>query len=532
MSEKHGKSKPSRTSPSKFTLRTAGRKHAGLAISVAYVIAAVVVGLKFHVMGDGQSEADFLGAYVTQARSFLGGAVAIDPYRGPLYPMVLGVFYLLTRAFGAGLFETGIVLSAVSAGVLLFVTFQLLRELFSWQTALVVVGLLVTNPVFVRYSYTTGNDMFFAAMAMLTVYLFLRPRELRWGWVIGIGVLTALTYLTRYNGIAILAAAVVGVGLVNIWRLPWRTRVIAGLAFVAVFLVVITPWGLYCKQREGRFFYNKNYENIAYGFYLEEGYADRFMKEHEGQFESFVDVIAYDPGTFVRTIPIRTYGHVTDTMGRVLKWPLGLAAILGVIFLFIRRPDRRQLAYYLFGVAFAAVLILVFFAERFVLFLMPMLLVLGVEALRQLVAYVKPQKRSGLAFVITAVTLIGYSAIASAAYNKAWLKGGSIGFRQLGEWFVKTIPPGDRGTVVAARKPHFGYFAGLETIPIPFADSHEELIRYLHERGADYLFFSVVATQMREELAYLARVRDPKQAPPGLTLLAATSVGALYRVEK
>lgn len=529
--------KRTRPKPAKTAARTSAdpknlRRHTGLAISAAYVVVAVVVGLRFHVMADGQSGADFLGSYVTQARSFLGGAVAVDPYRGPLYPIILGLLHLVTRSFGAGLFETGIVLSALSAGVVLFVTFELLKSLFAFQTALVVIGLLVTNPVFVRYSYTTGNDMFFAAMATLTVFILLRPGELRWPWVVAAGTMSALAYLTRYNGVAILVAVVATVALVNIWRLRWRSRMLASLVLALCFLACITPWGLFCKQKVGHFFYNRNYENIAYGFYLEEGYADRFAAEHAGEFNSFADVVAYDPARFFGALPTLAYGQLTGIMGRVLTWPVGIVALLGTVFLFIRPPDRRQLAYYLTCVPFAGVLLLVFFAERFTLFLIPMLLALAVEGLRHAATYIKSKKRTRLVFAACAVAMIGYGVVATAIYNKPRLKGGSIAFRQLGEWFTKTVPAHQRGSVVAARKPHFGYFAGLKTVDIPIANSYEELMRYLHERDADYLFFSTVAAQMREELAYLSVVRDPKQAPPGLTLMAATSVGALYKIEK
>jgi MFS family permease len=508
------------------------REHTGLLTSAAYVLCVAAVGLKYHLMGDGQSEADFLGSYVSQASSFLHGSVAIDPYRGPVYPIVLALLYLPLKIFGAGLFETGIVLSALSAGIVLYCTYKLVEEVFSFETGLVVLGLLITNRIFIRYSYTTGNDMFFTALAAASAYLFLADRTRRgWLWAVAVGLITGLVYLTRYNGIAILLAVVIGTILVNPWRWAWRRRMTSALAITGTFVIVILPWGIHCKSETGRFLYNQNYENIAYGFYLESGYADRFMKEHAGEFDSFTDVVRYDPGVFLRAIPGRTVGYLAKIGRQVLGWPIGIVVLCGVILLFVRRPDRTQFAYFLYGVLFFSVLILVFFAERFVLFLLPVLFVAGVEGVKRGMHTVLPRGRRRVALVVFSVLLIGYSSSAAYAYNKTYLRGGSMTFRRLGEWFANTIPPGERGRIVAARKPHFGYFAGLKTIPIPVVDSYDELLGYLKRQGADYLFFSPVAAQMREELAFLARVRSPEQAPRGLKLMASTSAGVLYQVQ-
>lgn len=504
----------------------------GVVLSLAYFVVITAVGLKFHVMADGQSESDFLGAYVSQARSFLDGTIAIDPYRGPLYPIAVAIPYLLLRVLGAGLFETGIVVSALSASVFVYVAYLLVAELFSFRTALVATALLVTNPIFVRFSYSTGNDMFFCAVAMLATGAFLLAGKTRgWQWMTA-GSLAGLAYLTRYNGVALLVAMLAGGIVVNVWRLSWRRRAAMGLILIASFLVTITPWGLYCKSKVGQFIYNRNYENIAYSFYLDTVYTDVFQKEHAGEFESFMDVVRHDPVKLVTAIPDQIMDHLTNTFSRVIGWPTGVFTVLGLAFLFVHRPNRGQVAYYLFGAAFFLVLVFVFFSERFVIFLLPIFFAPAVEGLRHLTDFVKDRTRARQVFAMGTSALVVFSLFICLKYNKYHIEGGSIVFRQLGEWFARTVPAEKRGTTVAARKPHFGYFAGLETIPLPIVSSAEELIAHLRERNADYLFFDLVAEKTRKEVAFLARVRSPEEAPPGLTLITATSVGVLYAVQK
>jgi hypothetical protein len=82
---------------------------------------------------------------------------------------------------------------------------------------------------------------------------------------------------------------------------------------------------------------------------------------------------------------------------------------------------------------------------------------------------------------------------------------------------------------VIARKPHFSYYA--DAAPIPFAplDSLEQLARYAHETGANYLFVAWPEALLRPPFAFLL---VPEFAPPGLELVAQGAQGhsVLYRV--
>jgi hypothetical protein len=192
-----------------------------------------------------------------------------------------------------------------------------------------------------------------------------------------------------------------------------------------------------------------------------------------------------------------------------------------------RRPTRRQVAYYLVAAAFLAVLCFVFFKARFALFLIPVCTTLAVSGVVGIAGAV-PRLPRMVAAIVTA-GLIAYSGAVMVDHNHTTLPGGLHAFRTMGEWFVAHTSPGQRRGVVVERKPYFSYFAQLEHKRLPDVASYDELMAYLQETGARYLYFSYVAGQTRPELAFLM---DPQSDHPGLVPILAGPVAVLYVVEQ
>lgn len=500
-------------------------RYAGFAVAAAYLIVLLIAGLRMHVMSDGDSESDFFGAYVVQARSFLAGDVVIDAYRGPLYPIALGLFGVVLAPLGAGLFETGIFLSAVSAAVTLLLFHMLAARALGTRIAILGTLLIAANPIFVRYSYTTGTDMFFVALAYGAVVLTLSTDRLQWRRAAVVGVVLGLAYLTRYNGAVLLAAALLAVVVVNVWRSDWKRRLIAAGVVVATFALVITPWGWYRLSKKGDFFYDRNHMNVAYSLLPEGTSTDHVYGVDISGFDSIVDVIVAFPGQLLGQLPTRGYAQFVNDMGRVIHWPLGFFVIVGLLSLFVVRPTRRETAYYVFALCFFSVLLMVFYGERFGLFLIPAYAMLGARAVLRLPERVEDRLLARVS-ILAAAALIVVGLWTSVDYNRGRIQGGDIEIRQMGEWFVENQLPGG---VVAARKPVFAYFAGLEPIPLPMLESHDDLLDYLNRHDADYLLFSYVAARTRLELGHLV---DYKVKHPGLEAVAVTPKAILYRVER
>jgi len=481
-------------------------------------------------MGDGDSETDFFGGYVLQARSFLDGTVYIDQYRGPLYPIVVGILYFLLRPLGLGLFEAGIVLSVLSASVVLFSSHRVLNRLASPLVAGATVLLLVANPIFFRYTYTTGNDMFFAALATLSVYFVLRSGHFQWSSVIVAGLFAALAQLTRYNGIVIVGAACVCIALINVWQVTWRKRLLAALALAMTVVIVTAPWGLYTLAKRGGYFYNKNYINMAVTFYSEKEETQRFEARHADDFNNLVDVVLYDTATFLRNLPKNAWDQARMSMDQVALWPNSVLMLVGVVLLLWRRPSRRLFAYYTFGLLFFFVLWLVFFKPRFALFLAPMFASLAAQGALGVASILRRERARTAVFVVIMVALLGYSVYESIPHNRKYLPGGPLAFRKMTEGFVAKEGSKLIGKSVVARKPYFAYFAGLEWIPLPVVESERELVEFIHERGAGYLLMTYVAARTRPEIESLYSDYQTKRR--GLKAIGVSRIGVIYRVEK
>jgi len=526
-------------SPTPFTtvVRLARNPRAALWTALGYAAVLAVLGLVFHRTGDLESESDFFDSYVLQARSFLHGSIAVDPYRGPVYPIMVALISLPLRLLGAGYFESGIILSVLAAGAVLYFTQRLLSRWLEPTTALAATLLITVNWVFVRYSYTTGTDMVFAAQGAAVLFAAFSPQTAR-GWRPGVlGLLCGITYLTRYNGVVLFLVVLASVFLFDVWRLSWLRRARAVLLLIAGFVVVLAPWALYSKAQTGHYLLNRNYLNIAYGAYMTtEGTTEEFLAEHPGAFNGFHDVLFYDPPRLVHEVGVHAIQHSLLVMRRVLSFPLSLFMIIGFVWLLFKRPPRGLVLYALTGMVFYALLFLIFYSDRFVLLLVPIACTFATLGFVFVSDAVSNRTRIPPFARWLHVALIVLGLIACVAFNARVIRGSDPVFREMGEAFAREHPGHDTGTTVVARKGHFGYFAGLKTVGLPLVHSHAELMEYVHRVGADYLFFSYVGYNTRPDLIYLS---DPRLPHPGLVLLSLAPQspkggfrGVLYRVEK
>ena len=302
-------------------------KYTGLLIAVFYFVVVGLISFIFHTVGDYGIETDFFWGYVPSAKKFLSGEIPMDAFRGPLYPMVLGIFGFIIGDF----FHAGIFIAVLSASVLVYITFELLKKIFSPVVSFFVTILLTVNPVFIQYSYSAGTDMFFNALAALTLYFFFKNKELSYKNLILAAFFGGLSYLTRYNGI-FLASFIFVILFVNSWNINLINRIKASLVFAVVFVLTFSPWGFYCLSEKGSFFYNENYKNIAFEVYGKGKISwDDFWFTESSKITSLTEVIFKDTGLFFSTVVANIADHFANDMEKLVGWQLGVFVILGLV---------------------------------------------------------------------------------------------------------------------------------------------------------------------------------------------------------
>jgi hypothetical protein len=490
-------------------------KHNGLIIAGLYFVVLTVISFIFHKVGDYGIETDFFWGYVPGAKKFLSGQIPMDAFRGPFYPMILGILGFLVGDF----FNAGILIAVLSAFIVIYVTYELLKKIFSPLLTSFVTLLLAVNPVFIQYSYSAGTDMLFNALAAATLFFFFKNKELIYKNLILAAFFSGLSYLTRYNGIFLISFVFV-ILFVNYWKINWINRIKASIIFAAVFLLTISPWGFYCLSEKGSFFYNENYKNIAYEIHGKGKISwDDFWFKESSKITSLTEVIFKDTGLFFSTIFNNVADHFINDMEKLLGWHLGVFVILGLALIILSNPlkywNEQGTGYYLVNLFYFALLLLVFYSERFSLFLIPFYAVVAVQPF--FIEKFKLRKFVPLKFsYLLMVGLLVFTFVKSYSFNSENINSGPTELLVLREWYNENVPPEQRGKIVAARKAHVAYYLDMDFKLMPMADSYEEFISKLKEGNVDYLYFSTVEAGLRRELQFLL---NPKGNHPGLEVV-------------
>jgi len=532
-SSKKNKSKKE-TSSVKVTRRNfadyISQKNFALIFALTYLVVVGIVSFVFHKVGDYGIETDFFWGFVPSAKKFLAGEIPMDPFRGPLYPMILGLLGFLLGDF----FRAGILIALISASIVIYFSFEMLKNIFSPVISFFVTFLLAVNTVFIQYSYSAGTDMFFNALATATLFFFFKCREFNYKNLIIAAFIGGLSYLTRYNGI-FLSGFIFIILFVNYWKIDWIKRIKASLLFGIVFFVTFSPWGFYCLSEKGSFFYNENYKNIAFEIYGKGKISwDEFWFSGRSDINSLTQTITKDPELFFSTVIGNISDHFLKDMERLIEWPVGVFVILGIFFLIISKPHKKwnevETGYYIVNLFFFALLLVVFYSERFSIFLIPFYLLLAIQPF-----FIEKLKLSGLLpknlrYVILSI-LIVITSINSYTFNQENINSGPTELLALGEWYVANISPEMKGKTVAARKAHVAYYLDMEFKLMPMADSYEDFIKKLNENNIDYLYFGIVEASFRNDLEFLI---DPNSNHPGLEVVVYFNnpPSVLYKVLK
>ncbi len=481
-------------------------EHVPLFISALYFIVMCSTAFTYHTIGDYGVETDFYWTYIPHAQKILKGVLEVDPFKGPGYELILAAVGSVAGEF----FRAGILISLVSAAVVLYVTYKLIAKLFNPECAVIISVALVTNYTFLKYSYTTGTDMFFNMLAVIVLFFLLRSTGLRFWELAVAGAVTGYAYVSRYNAISFYLAAAVGLILLNYKNVPMKDRLTATGIFILASLVFVVPWSLYCHRETGNFFYNKNYLNIAYEMYGKGKVGwDEYWWKMSGKFSSYIDVLVQDPGGFVRQIFTNAGEHFWNDISSLVDLPLGIFAAGGIVALIQQKIDRQQLMYFVFAAAFYLVLLPVFYGERFSLFLAPTILLLVAVFFQWRKIPAMGFARFGVKHVVLIVVMFiaGRGALEKVSGD---IDSGPSEILQLRDAFFQHSAGVPDGTIIMARKPQAAYYLKMKFVPFAYVNSIDELISECRKAHADYLFYSGIEAGLRPQFSYLL---DPARAP-------------------
>jgi len=392
----------------------------------------------------------------------------------PLFPAILALLYLLGG--GTSVLAAKVLVVLFGLGAMYF-TWRVLRHLLH-DRAWVVMPVVVTTPLLITANHAVLSEIPFLCLSMAAVLFLLRAGpSRRWAYWVGF-VLSVASVMVRTAGIGLVLA----VALYLLLRREYRLLAL----FALLFLAVMVPWQLRnARVGEAQPYLARLLARDPYE--LAKGRVDLFCL-----FTRFWDNLAlYAFGVLPQaTIPLLRPGVWSIVVGLLLS---GLA-VLGAATR-VRRMSLLE-SYALFGAAVFLFWPRVWGGERFLLPLLPLIIMFIFSAL----AWVEERMKFRYLVLPVAVVLVALNCVhlsgripAALRRNRAYLAGDRLAgyppdwrrFFEAAEWLRENV---DADKVVMARKPEFVYLvAGLRTTIYPFTRDPVE-VRAAIDR-CDYVLF-------------------------------------------
>src|SRR5262245_10267968 len=297
-----------------------------------------------HPLGNYATETDFYQFYAPDAERLAAGQFPQNTFQGPGYPATLALVAKFAGMSG-DLFTVGKWMSVVCAVLCGLLAFAMFARLFGYWVGVGAQLIAVASGEFPQFSINAATDVFFLLLCLAALVVFTDGRIApRWRVALT-GALAGAVYLTRYNGLFLPAACLIGITLLDFFKQRWLGRVALSAIFVAFFLVVSSPWLIANYKRQGSPFYNSNYLNVATEFYPEL-VANRINQDATralaAGFHSFGDVLGYDPRRLMARYPANFYESLRNScQGTLVNQLVAWMAGFGVVLALVRRRSKN-----------------------------------------------------------------------------------------------------------------------------------------------------------------------------------------------
>jgi hypothetical protein len=489
-----------------------------LLICLVHFLALIYIARQ-HPFGNYATETDFYHYYAPDAERLASGQFPQNTYQGPGYPATLAFVAKLTGTSG-DLFTAGKWISVVCAVLCGLLIFALFARLFGYWVGVGAQLLAVVSGEFPQFSINAATDVFFLLLCLAVLVVFTDDRILpRRRAALG-GAIAGAVYLTRYNGLFLPAACLIGITLLDFFNRRWRERLTLSAIFVALFLIVSSPWLIANYKRHGSPLYNTNYLNLATEFYPElvanktNQDATRALAD---RFHSFGDVIGYDPGRLMTRYPANLYDSIgrsfNDTLvNQLVAW----MAWLGVLLALARRRSKNVALVLIAGALYLLLMGLNHWETRYYFFVMVLYAGFAVfaatawlEAARSL-GWLKNRAFAAIPVAMVAA-MTAFSLAESRRDVARFLESQPSEIIAARDYLSASGATG--GKRIVARKPHLPYLSRNEWVFFPQVKSLDEFRAWVESNRVDYIAVGKRELKERKELSALGK---PEKAPDWL----------------
>jgi Dolichyl-phosphate-mannose-protein mannosyltransferase len=472
-----------------------------------------------HPFGNYATETDFYHFYAPDAERLASGQFPQNTFQGPGYPATLALVAKIAGMSG-DLFTVGKWMSVVCAVLCGLLVFVLFARLFSYWVGVGAQLIAVASGEFPQFSINAATDVFFLLLCLAALVVFTGKR-LAPGWRVALaGALAGAAYLTRYNGLFLPAACLIGITLLDIFKRRWLGRLALSAIFVALFLAVSSPWLIANYKRNGSPFYNTNYLNVATEFYPElvanktNQDATRALAE---RFQSFGDVLGYDPRRLITRYPANLYESLRNSsketlVNQLVAWMAGF----GVLLALARRRSKNVALVLIAGALYLLLMALNHWEARYYFFVMVLytgFAVFAAAAWLEMARSLGWLKNSAFALIPVAMvaTMFALSLAESRKDVTRFLDSQPTEIIAARDYLSAVGATG--GKRIVARKPHLPYLSRNEWIFFPQVKSLDEFRAWVEANRVDYVVIGKRELKERKELSALGK---PQSAPDWL----------------
>lgn len=493
-----------------------------LFLCIAACLLALVIG-SFREVGAFGVESDFYEVYAVQAENILAGRAYTYQHNPPGYCLLLAtVTFLIGNTFVAGK-----VISALSAGFFGWISYLLLKTLFSYRLAFIsTIFLLLTV---IPSSFLAATDVVSAAVITLPLYLFLRPTSLSLYGYFWMGLAAGIAYLMRGNAIFISIGIAFCIVFINSERTPWQKRLFQAATFIFGVLLITFPWFVYSWKVNGSAFASTAYLQVAAHFFHPQD--DEFItnvQEMRSHFNSFSEVLLYNPPklisrylqdvVFLNIPKLFLPKSLIESLNFpayqfVLSIPL-FFVLTGLFFLFKdtqkkqARLAQKKTIFLLVNCLGYLLLGLVGFHRRYYLFLFPLIFTLLIypfinvksPAYKVIVSWI---------FIIHLIFVLG---VAAYIETNLILTSEPKYLLETAD-FLKTHS--EANEIIIIRKPHLAYLSNLKP-EFPLASTAKEYLDKAKQINASYIAYSTYEASLWKGLESLS---NPKTLPSQFKLI-------------
>jgi len=474
-----------------------------------------------------------------------------DVHHTPLYPLISGLFYLLTRnvvtpAWRA--MELASDVSYVFFGVLLVIPLYFLaKEMYRREVGHVSVLLAAVYPAIaiapIFWGTLTEPPYYFFVYTGVLMALLAMRRDRPWFYALA-GVCFGLAYLTRPEAVAYVAVSGLVLALVRLAEKRLFTRRTCALLslYVIGFLVFFLPYVYYVYRETGSWMVSEKagvtfvtclglsegntraFDEATWG--LDTTGREVFFFSRESYHVSMVDLILAYPREFVQLLIRNARSFVASLLSRRL-FPYYLLPLLGLAFFKAAWNKARAKGELLLLASLTPVgaFLLFFIQDRYIATLLPTLTIWLGLGVYELGAWFKetganllgsrfPRMQRAL-YAVPVILMILFFLLLQPRIIRQYTSIDSFRteHKTVGLWLGENIP---HESVVMSRYPALAFYADTRWEPTPNAE-YAQLLAYAQANGVDYFVLDEVETRsLRPQLAFLL---DENNVPAELELV-------------